>query len=263
MYKMKLLINYSNNVFRKSQKLNSKTGKEVALFDEVISYSPKDIEQDFFEKNKKILSQKKGNGYWLWKPYFIKRSLERLNYDDFLFYCDAGSYFINPITPLINISLETGQDIITFELSQIERVYTKRDAFILMECENSKYTETKQRLASYNLWKKSKLSMDFINEWLRYAQDERIITDIENQCGFPNYPEFKEHRWDQSIFSLLTKKYNLDAYRDPSQWGNESLELYKNSTYEQLIEHTRKRNLFYPSKLLDYLNYIKSTKVNK
>ena len=25
----------------------------------------------------------------------------------------------------------------------------------------------------------------------------------------PNYPNFKEHRHDQSIFSLLTKKYNL------------------------------------------------------
>jgi hypothetical protein len=60
---MKLLINYANNVFRKSQRLNSKTGEKVGFFDEVISYSPRDIEPDFYEKNKQILRQKKGNGY--------------------------------------------------------------------------------------------------------------------------------------------------------------------------------------------------------
>lgn len=112
MQKMKLLINYANDAFRESQTLNSVTGKEVGLFDEVISYSPKDIELNFFERNNKILSQKRGNGYWLWKPYFIKKSLEILNFDDFIFYCDSGSYFIKPITPLIDISLDTGKDII-------------------------------------------------------------------------------------------------------------------------------------------------------
>jgi len=113
---MKLLINYANNVFRTSQRLNSKTGKEIGLFDEVISYSPKDIGRSFYKRNEKILSQKRGNGYWLWKPYFIKKTLEMLNWGDYLFYCDSGSYFIKPITPLIDISLVTGQEIIPFEI---------------------------------------------------------------------------------------------------------------------------------------------------
>jgi hypothetical protein len=203
---MILLINYANNSFRKSQKWNNKTGKKAGLFDEVISYSLKDIEIGFFERNKKILSQKKGNGYWLWKPYFIKKSLELLDFGDFLFYSDSDSYFIKPITPLIDISLNTGQEIIVFELTHIEKVWTKRDAFLLLDCDSPRYSESKQRLASFSLWKKSRSTMIFINEYLRYAQDERIITDLENQCGYPNYPEFKEHRHDQSILSLMTKK---------------------------------------------------------
>ncbi|MFC1883511.1 hypothetical protein ACFL2O_01965 [Thermodesulfobacteriota bacterium] len=239
---MKLLINYANNVFRKSQKLNSKTGLKVGLFDEVISYFPKDIEPDFFERNKKILRQKRGNGYWLWKPYFIKKALDILNFGDFLFYCDSGSYFVRPITPLIDICSENGQDLIVFNLDKhIERVWTKRDAFILMDCESPKYSETEQRYASFSLWKKSKFTMDFINEFLHFAQDERIITDLDNQCGYPNYPGFKENRHDQSIFSLLTKKYDIDVHRDPSQWGNGLEQYYPNSKYEQIIEHTRRR----------------------
>jgi hypothetical protein len=239
---MILLINYADYVFRKSQKLNNNTGKRVGLFDEVISYCPKDIEKDFFERNRKILGQQRGNGYWLWKPYFIKKSLELLNPGDFLFYCDAGAHFIKPITPLIDISLSSGQEIIVFELKYIEKAWTKRDAFILLDCDSPRYSDSRQRLASFSLWRKSGFTMDFIDEYLRYAQDERIITDLENQCGYPNYPEFNEHRHDQSIFSLLTKKYNLDAFRDPSQWGNKAKQFYKNSNYEQLIEHTRKKS---------------------
>ena len=37
--------------------------------------------------------------------------------------------------------------------------------------------------------------------------DHFYITDVSSQE--PNHEEFKEHRHDQSIFSLLTKKYNI------------------------------------------------------
>lgn len=239
---MRLLINYANHVFRKQQLLNSRTGKEVALFDEVTSYSPADIEPDFFERNRKILSRKRGNGYWLWKPYFIRRSLERLHSGDFLFYCDSGAYFIKPVAPLIDASLETGQDIIIFELPNRERVWTKRDAFVLMDCDSPEYSESNQRLASFSLWKKSRFTMDFLHEYLRYAEDERVITDLENQCGLPDYPGFRGHRHDQSVLSLLTKRHGLIAYRNPSQYGNRLKQRYPNSTYGQLIEHTRGRD---------------------
>ena len=55
---MKLLINYSDNLYKKSQKLNSIMGKTVGLFDEVICYSSKDIDKNFYKKNKKIYEMK-------------------------------------------------------------------------------------------------------------------------------------------------------------------------------------------------------------
>jgi hypothetical protein len=73
-----VLINYANNLFKKSQKINSETAKSIGNFNKIISYKEKDIEKDFKEKNKKILIQKRGGGYWLWKPYFIKKNIEKL-----------------------------------------------------------------------------------------------------------------------------------------------------------------------------------------
>lgn len=241
------LINYSDKNYKKSQKLNTKTAISIGGFDRVISYSLKDIDLDFYYKNRNILHESKGAGYWLWKPYFIRKTFEYIDYGDYLFYCDSGCHFIDSIDKFIN-SIDRKQDIIPFELQDSEKKWTKRDTFVLMDCDNIKFTDTKQRLASYNLWKKTPFTIKFIDEWLTYALDKRILTDIENQCNKSNYDEFVEHRHDQSIFSLLSKKYNITAYRDPSQFGNRFIEEYPNSKYQQLIKHTRQKDLsFYKS----------------
>ena len=245
-----VLINFADDAFRAQQRLNSRTGRRTGKFDQVVSYSPGDIAPDFYEKNRAILSQSRGHGYWLWKPYFIQRTLAQVSEGDYVFYCDAGSYFIKPITPLLELSAAHGHDLMAFELRHLERAWTKRDAFILMDCDTPRYADTLQRMAGFSLWQKSAFTMNFIREYLSFAQDERIITDMENQCGHLNHPEFKEHRHDQSIFSLLTKRYEVAAYRDPTQWGNELRALYPNSPYDQLLEHTRRKHVPFLQKLI-------------
>lgn len=239
----KVLINFANRFFAKSQQLNTRSALAVGGFDKAISYTPKDIDRRFYRENRRILSRVKGAGYWLWKPYFICRTLETLQEDDFLFYCDAGAYFINSIDGLLDTARRTGQDIMPFDVGFIEKTYTKRDAFRLMNCDAPAYTDTTQRLASFILLRNTRIARNFAAEFLDFARDERILTDMENELGYPNYPGFVAHRHDQSIFSLLTKRYLLPAHRDPSQWGNGGEANYPHSQYGQLIAHTRKRNL--------------------
>jgi hypothetical protein len=97
-----------------------------------------------------------------------------------------------------------------------------------------------QRLASFILFQKSCMSLQFVMEWLAYASDQRLITDMRNTLGKQNLPGFREHRHDQSILSLLSKKWGLMAYRTPSQYGN--VLGYKAGPYSQIIMHTRNRN---------------------
>jgi hypothetical protein len=78
--------------------------------------------------------------------------------------------------------------------------------------------------------------MLFVTEWLTYAQDSRAITDDANVLGLPNYPEFHDHRHDQSILSLLAKKWNLTLYPDPSQWGAGA-----QRPYPTVFEHHRSK----------------------
>ncbi len=243
----KVLINYADGLFAKSQQLNTESGLTIAGFQQAFAYQFSDIDRRFLAENRWTLTRSKGAGYWLWKPYFILKTLQELSAGDILFYCDAGASFINSIDPLVEVSIDTGQDIIPFDVGLTEKLFTKRDAFILMDCDKAEYSETSQRQASFILFRKSPMSMEFAREYLSFGTDIRILSDIPNEMGLPNYPGFVAHRHDQSIFSLLSKKYQLKAHRDPSQWGNGGEDKYPDSRYGQLIDHTRKRNISIPS----------------
>ena len=62
--------------------------------------------------------------------------------------------------------------------------------------------------------------MRFLTTWLEYCCDKRILTDIPNTCGKKNLPEFKGHRRDQSVLSLLAQRHSIPLYRIPTQFGN-------------------------------------------
>ena len=61
-------ISYSNEIYQRQLQLNKKSALEVGEVDEFYSYGPDDVDPIFREKNKNILSRRRGNGYWLWKP---------------------------------------------------------------------------------------------------------------------------------------------------------------------------------------------------
>ena len=77
---------------------------------------------------------------------------------------------------------------------------------------------------------------------LQYAQDIRIISDKSNVMGLPNYREFTDHRHDQSVISLMSKKYGFKRFRDPSQFGlinHYEPEVEQRSTYPQIVDSHR------------------------
>ena len=201
-------ITYGNSFFRRQLKLNNKSAIEVGEVDEHYEYGPKDIDHEFKKKNKGIFSRGRGNGYWIWKSYFINKTMiEKLNYGDYLIYSDSGLLFMNSSHLLVNFLEEQKANMWAYKLTILEKSYTKRDAFILMDADTPYYYDTNQYMAGIQIYKKSNYTVKFIQEWLNYCQDERIITGIKNTLGHHNYPGFIENRHDQTVLSILIKKY--------------------------------------------------------
>lgn len=233
----KTLINYANNRYYHAQKINSETGKQIAGFDEVISYNVNNIDSEFYQKNSNILNRKRGAGYWLWKPYFIVKTLHSMEEGELLFYSDSGAHFIDKIDSVVDYCSQTKDKILLFGLENFHTniTWTKRDCFYYMNLDKEPYLSFNQILASFIVCIKNKNNVDFFEEWLTYSQDARIITDDPNTCGLDNYPQFKDHRHDQSILSLLGRKHNISLVDDISQWGNST----RDKNIPQIMQHTR------------------------
>lgn len=241
---MIVAINYADSKFKKAQHWNSKTAIKYGA-EKVIEYGPDDIDENFRNKNREILQNDKGGGYYLWKPYILNKAIKSMDKDDYLVYTDAGSIFVNPIQNLIACMKRENTDIMVFSLEKemLERKYTKRDAFILMDCNSNQFANTPQTIGGYVILKKTAFVEQFLKEDLQYAQDIRIISDNENVLQQDNYADFITHRHDQSIWSLMVKKYGLVRFRDPSQYGmchEYESEVTKRSDYPQIIYSHRK-----------------------
>ena len=78
---------------------------------------------------------------------------------------------------------------------------------LILKLNMSKYLDTYQRQAGVLLILVSDETRNLINEWYNLCCDYHLIDDTISINK--NLNCFKEHRHDQSVFSLLTKKYNL------------------------------------------------------
>ncbi|MGE6567072.1 hypothetical protein ACQKE9_00750 [Shewanella vesiculosa] len=212
---MKVAINFADENFKGKQKFNTKTALNFGGFDKVYEFGPSDIDDLFYESNKNILEQKRGGGYWLWKPYFIKKVLEKQNIGDYVFYSDSGTFFINKIKYLIDVMDRNDTDIMLFELPLIECEWTNSYLFKSLDLMSEKYRLSNQICATYILLRNSVKSRLFINEYLELCMNENYITDVNTITD----GIVKDHRHDQSILSLLAKSKKMIPFRDPSDYG--------------------------------------------
>jgi len=220
----KIHICYANNRYLNSQIECSESALKNG-FDESIRYSINDIDSDFLQSNSYTFMQKRGAGYWLWKPYLILKTLLTLNEEDWLFYSDSGLIFVKNVWEYIDKieeKLKISEKVSSFAHCNTNNFWTKRDTFILMNCDEEKYTQGLHRTASFFLCKKNSYSVNFVKEWIKYAKDPRILTDLPNTQGMPNYPEFRDHRHDQSIMSLLAIKNEAFLLEDITQFNPKS-----------------------------------------
>ena len=260
-----VLTNLSNKLYEKSRLRLNDSALEHGI-KEINSFDFEDLKKfSFYEKNKKILNAPKGIGYWLWKPFIILETMKNISDGDIIVYADCGIEIIENLDPLFSVCKENNPVLLFANENLKNKFWTKRDCFVIMNCDSKKYWDGIQSDASFSLFRKSPESELFLNEWLNYSSDERVISSNPNVCGKKNFFGFKEHRWDQSVLSLLAINYDLELFRMPTQFGNHykipglrvpgefncvnqvnqkqvsyySSNPYQNSHYYQLLDHHR------------------------
>ena len=241
----KLLITFGDKCCVFSKRRAVSKAKTVGGFDDARWYNLTVMPPKFLRTHNDVLKARRGAGYWLWKSYILLKNLiEHMNEGDIVMYQDAGAYFIRSAGPLLKLCEHSKDGIIVFSLPNLEHDFTKQDAFIRMNMSFPEAADTPQRLGGFVVLRKCCASIQFVMEWLAYLSDIRIASDTPNTLGIPNPKSFVGHRYDQSVLSLLSKKWGLVAFRDPSQYGRGFTVSgkYSSGLYEQIIMLDRNRN---------------------
>lgn len=211
-----IFVTTSNRLYKQARDINAWAAKHLGHFDKVIVYDNDNvIDKNFYKQNKDILHVKKGAGLWLWKPYVINKALtEECAEGDVLFYLDAAAFFLRNVR---NITKVMDSDIFCSDLPYLEREFTKKELLEYMDMCNPEFTDSRQMQASFMAFRKTPKTVTFVKEWLDLCCKYNLIapvTDKSTQCK-----GFYEHRYDQSAFSILCKKYKIAPHSDPTQYS--------------------------------------------
>jgi hypothetical protein len=181
---------------------------------EVIVFHKKDIDLQFKEENEKILNNKRGDGYWLWKPYIINKILKNINDDDILFYCDSKYYFTEPFKKLFydkmynNILIWKNKP---NESSYYFKQWCKMDVIKKYNMHNVTFINNYEICwAGCMVLRKNTTITNLIKRWLTICCNENDITDIPS-C-IPNSPDYIEHRHDQALLSIVLYEFNIKLH---------------------------------------------------
>jgi hypothetical protein len=183
---------------------------KIELFDSGKCFTDEDLKEDteFWDKHSNFIeNNNQGFGYWIWKSYIIKKTMETMKNDDILLYLDCGCEIDSRRKDVLLYFFELVKlsNIIATRSPFLEKRFNKMDLIIKLDMVNEIYLNTRQNQAGAILFFVCDKTREFLNDWYELCCDYH---NIDNTPSIhENLPCFEEHRHDQSIFSLLYKKY--------------------------------------------------------
>lgn len=191
--------------------------KALDIFNNVYGFTEEYLINDklFWNKHENfILNNKRGYGYWIWKPYIMLKTLLEMDDNDVLVYLDAGceiniekKYEFDDLIKKIHSKL-----IMTSKADSSDINYTKMDLIKFFNMENNiDDLKNPQTEAGAIVILKCEKTMKLIQEWYNICSDNyNLINDTQSKLK--NFDNFVENRHDQSVLSLLLKKNKLNNY---------------------------------------------------
>jgi hypothetical protein len=183
--------------------------KNAKVFTNIQIYRPEDLfSLSTSEDQRFILNNKRGYGFWIWKPIIILDYLTNHPEIDSILYADAGCDLNFNLH-----SLETWKgyvtqlkhhDVIAFKMELFERAWTKQEVFN-SHPEFETFRDQEQLLGGVFLMNRD-YAIKFCTNWLEIMRSNSYKL-LDNSFD-PKIQDasFQQPRHDQSIFSLLTKK---------------------------------------------------------
>lgn len=209
------LVAYATKKFGQSRLRIQRQAETFSFFDTISILGPDDLSPAFAGYFRRILSLKRGAGYWIWKAWIIREALQRVDFGHFVMYTDSGSTIGvgkgERLGMLAYMSaLETSEyGVLCYDSPYKESTFSSGriiDAFGVRH--SQLMLSSNQIWAGFMLFRKQENVLNMMDKIIGLLfTDAWIITDHYGSNG--SMPDFKENRHDQSIFSLAFKCHGV------------------------------------------------------
>lgn len=205
--------------------LLAREAKESGYFATVTAYTQQNIPATPAEKEF-MFRHRRGYGYWIWKAIIIEDMMKKFPDGDIILYADAGCGIST--TPAARTNMEAWisdcvshpTHRISFQMPHIAEIWTKADVFHMLDASADEYTKTGQHIGGIQMYQNTEENRNFIQllKTFMWQDNWHYVSDEPSRVANP--PCFRDHRHDQSILSILFKKYGSsnreDHWKDPA-----------------------------------------------
>ena len=187
---------------------------ESGLFDSVSVAALGDLDAAFRQQHAAILAHERGCGYFIWKAKVALAVLTSsfVRSGDVLAYVDCGCTFNASARPVFDAwvaeTLASPSGLLGMQMNHLqERDWTKADLLHFLGAKNdASVTHTGQLLGGIWFIRVQPSAVTSLQRWTQVMTAEAYRFLDDSPSILPNAPSFREHRHDQSVWSVLRKQ---------------------------------------------------------
>jgi hypothetical protein len=159
---MKYFITFGagNHSYYEAGRRLAKQANNLQLFDEITFFTDEDLKRDesFWNQHANFIeNNKRGYGYWIWKSYLIKKTIDQLENGDIVMYLDCGCELEvrkkHVLQNFLEFQLKT--DLIIGSICDtvsVEKQWTKMDLILKLDMFDEKYLIPTQHRGGTNIF---------------------------------------------------------------------------------------------------------------
>jgi hypothetical protein len=161
--------------------------------------------------------ESKGYGFYAWKPQAILEASKTLQNGDIIVWADIGCSFNASARKrmLEYFDIARRDKVLLFKTCHKEEHYTKRDLLGSLECDAS-FMNTTQIAATAFVISLCDETRGLLQECATACS---VLSNVNETVSVLS-PHLRQHRHDQSVFSLLCKKRGFKPHNDETQVWN-------------------------------------------
>lgn len=188
------------------------------------------VKPEFKKNSNFILNNSKGLGYWLWKPYVLRAALDSANEGEVVVLLDAGCQLnLNPesldrFNEYVQMVQGSGSIFMQlrdgdFGISTLsEQSWTKNKTLEYLDPQRI-HRHSNQIQSGIIFVVKNSRTSDLVDKWIELTEKDNYSLLLSPTNLIEESIFFVEHRWEQSILSLLVKSQGFNHIHDETYFG--------------------------------------------